>query len=77
MMIFTEIMVIVICAALGVAIFSSPKDAIEVQRRFYELINWRIEPISMEREVRNTRVMGLLLILAAIGTVIYIIFFQN
>jgi len=33
-----------------------------MQRRFYLLINWRIEPVSMEKEIRNTRWMGLFLI---------------
>ena len=34
--------------ALGLFLFSKPFSAIEMQRKFYEKINWRIEPISME-----------------------------
>ncbi|MDD5253071.1 MAG: hypothetical protein WC416_03610 [Candidatus Omnitrophota bacterium] len=45
--------------------FFKPGAVIEFQRKFYEKINWRIEPISMPREVRNTKLMGLFLILAA------------
>ncbi len=40
-----------------------PGLAIEIQRRFYERINWRIAPISMAREIRNTRIMGLFVII--------------
>jgi hypothetical protein len=35
-----------------------PELAIEIQKRFYAKINWRIEPVSMPKEIRNTRIMG-------------------
>jgi hypothetical protein len=35
-----------------------PEFDIEIQRRFYARINWRIEPVSLEKELRNTRLMG-------------------
>ena len=44
---------------------------IEIQRRFYEKINWRIEPISMPKELRNTQLMGWLLIIVWLATFIY------
>ncbi len=34
---------------------------ISMQIKFYALINWKVEPISMEREMRSTRVMGMVL----------------
>lgn len=49
--------------ALGLFLFMRPEKAIETQKRFYEKINWRMEPISMEREVRTTTMMGAVLIL--------------
>ena len=49
----------------GLFIFFNPALIIEIQRKFYEKINWRIEPISMKKEIRNTRIMGLFL--AVIG----------
>jgi len=49
----------------GLFIFFNPALVIEIQRKFYEKINWRIEPISMKKEIRNTRIMGLFL--AVIG----------
>jgi len=47
---------------IGFVLFLNPAFAIEMQRRFYEKINWRIEPISMQKEIRNTKIMGLFLI---------------
>lgn len=46
-----------------------PGLAIEIQRRFYAQINWKIEPISLPKELRNTKIMGwFLLILWVIAT---------
>ncbi|MFH1339402.1 MAG: hypothetical protein ABIH40_06140 [Candidatus Omnitrophota bacterium] len=56
---------------IGVFIFLNPSPAIRMQARFYEKINWRIEPISMKREIRNTRIMGLFLIVIGLITIIY------
>ena len=39
--------------------------------RFYEKINWRIEPISMEKEIRNTEIMGVSLIVLTVLAVVY------
>ena len=52
--------VILILASLvfGLFLLFKPSSAIEIQRRFYEKINWRIEPVSMAGEIRNTRIMG-------------------
>jgi hypothetical protein len=52
------ILLSVITLAVGVLLILKPSLAIEIQRRFYEKINWRIEPISMQKEIRNTRLMG-------------------
>lgn len=63
----------IISLLIGFFIFLKPCLAIEIQRRFYANINWKIEPISMHKEIRNTRIMGLLLINLAILTVVYIL----
>ncbi|UCC95414.1 MAG: hypothetical protein JSW40_01350 [Candidatus Omnitrophota bacterium] len=55
--------------AIGMFIFLRPALAIEIQRKFYEKINWKIEPVSMTKEIRNTKIMGLLLVIIAIFTV--------
>jgi len=56
---------------LGLFIFARPLWVIEFQKRFYRLINWNIEPVSMEREIRNTRVMGLFLMIFVLGVAVY------
>lgn len=48
----------VIAFSIGALLILRPALAIEIQRRFYEKINWRIEPISMQKEIHNTRLMG-------------------
>lgn len=58
---------------IGLFLSLNPALAIQIQKRFYERINWRIEPISMPKELRNTRIMGLFLIVIALLTIIYII----
>lgn len=67
------ILISVISILIGFFLFLNPALAIEIQRKFYERINWRIEPISMHKEIRNTRIMGLFLVVIAFLTIIYII----
>ena len=58
---------------VGLSLIIKPEVAIEIQRRFYAKINWNIEPISMEKEVRNTRIMGWFLIALVLATLIFIL----
>ena len=55
---------------IGLFVFFKPELTIEIQRKFYEKINWRIEPISMQKEIRNTKIMGMFLVVVAITTMI-------
>jgi len=48
---------------IGLFLFFRPALAIELQKKFYAKINWRIEPISLKKEIRNTKIMGLFLII--------------
>ena len=43
----------------GIYLIMRPKDAIQRQIEFYRRINRRMEPLSWEREVRSTWVMGI------------------
>lgn len=65
--------VVVAGAALfiGLFIYQRPQKAFELQKKFYALINWRIEPISMEKEIRNTKIMGLFLIVFTLVSCVY------
>ncbi|MFH1190815.1 MAG: hypothetical protein V1670_01280 [Candidatus Omnitrophota bacterium] len=69
-----NILFIPICLAgiiIGLFVFYRAELTIEIQRKFYEKINWRIEPISMPKEIRNTKIMGIFLMFIAILTIIY------
>ena len=57
---------------IGIFLLIKPIFAIKMQILFYEKINWRIEPISMKKEIRNTRIMGLSLIIITVACLIYI-----
>lgn len=55
---------------IGLVLIRAPGFCIELQRKFYAFLNWRIEPISMKRELRSTRLLGFFLaILCACGLV--------
>ena len=68
------LLVSIISIAIGLFLIFKPSSVIELQRRCYELINWRIEPISMQKEIRNTKLMGLLLIIIVSLTLLYLLF---
>ena len=52
----------VIGILFGALIAWKPKKTIEMQTAFYRPFNWKLEPISMEKEIRNMRIMGLTII---------------
>ena len=57
----------------GALIAWKPKKTIEIQTAIYRPFNWRLEPISMKKELRNMRIMGLLLILCGATSLILIL----
>lgn len=69
------ILLILAAASLGVGVLysSKPELAIEWQKRAYASFNWRIEPISLERELRSMKVMGKILIFISMATIVYLI----
>jgi hypothetical protein len=58
----------------GFILIRTPGLCIELQKRAYLLINWRIEPVSMERELNNTRLMGFVLISISMIGLIFVLF---
>ncbi len=56
---------------IGLFVFFKPELTIEIQKKFYEKINWRIEPISMQKEIRNTKIMGIFLVGVSIVTMAF------
>jgi len=63
-------LVSVVGITIGLFVFFKPESTIEIQRKFYEKINWRIEPISMQKEIRNTKIMGMFLVAVSLVTMI-------
>jgi len=60
------ILLVALSVGLGLFLCFRPNLAIDIQKKFYRLINWNIEPLSKEKEVRNTRIMGMFLLTATI-----------
>jgi len=70
-------LLIFVAISLASAVFSlililKPDFCIEMQKKFYRSINWNMEPVSMAKEIRNTRIMGVGLGATVILVVIYI-----
>ncbi len=75
---FSVLFILFSLLSLGIGIFlvRKPDAAIEIQRRFYARINWKIEPISMTKEIRNTRLMGIFLIILSL-TILFVFFIRK
>ncbi len=58
----------IIGLGIGAFMVIHPALSIEIQRRFYCRINWKIEPISLVKEIRNTRAMGWFLVILSVTT---------
>ena len=61
-----QLAVVVIAIAFGGLVAWKPKKVIEIQIALYRPFNWKIEPISMEKEIRNTRIMGMVVLVLGI-----------
>jgi hypothetical protein len=59
--------------AFGILCIKVPERAIEMQRKFYAKINWRIQPISVAKELKNTRMMGKFMAVVAGITMVLVI----
>lgn len=59
---------------LGLFFALRPSQMIEIQRRFYEKINWKIEPINFTKEIRNTRLMGITTIVLSLLALVILLF---
>lgn len=63
--------IIVLTCVFGALLAMLPASAIRFQQRFYEKINWRMEPVSWEKELRNTRRMGRAMLALALALGIF------
>jgi hypothetical protein len=71
-----QLTIVAIAIVLGGLIAWKPKKTIDIQIAIYRPFNWKIEPISMEKEIRNTRIMGLVVLILGVLSLTYILFSQ-
>ncbi len=57
----------------GIVALSHPNSVIKFQQKFCERINWKVEPISWEIEIKSTKRFGRILILLGIGLLALVI----
>ncbi|MCX7661756.1 MAG: hypothetical protein N2Z79_03630 [Candidatus Omnitrophica bacterium] len=62
----------IISLCIGLFLFFKPSSAIKFQQNFYIKINWRIEPVSYSKEIRNTRIMGAIILLLILLSLIFL-----
>ncbi len=68
-----EILIAILTLVSGVICISQPQQAIKIQQKFYERINWKMEPINLKKELNNTRIMGAICVILAIGLIVNIL----
>jgi hypothetical protein len=68
-----QLTIAVIAIAFGGLIAWKPKKTIDIQIALYRPFNWKIAPISMEKEIRNTRIMGIVVVILGIISLGYIL----
>ncbi len=59
---------------LGAFLVGRPKQTIKRQIELYRCINWKMEPISWDKEIRNTRLMGAVAIFCGVLTFVLVVF---
>lgn len=70
----TQLTFIVIAVTFGALLAWKPKKTIEIQIAMYQPFNWKLEPISWEKEIRNTRIMGLVVLILGIASFMFMLF---
>lgn len=69
----TLTLLMLVSFGLGLYLVLRPSRMISLQQKFYEKINWKMTPLNMKREILNTRLMGIFLLVFALLTAIYIV----
>lgn len=68
-----QLTIVVLVILFGALVAWKPKKVIDIQIALYRPFNWKIEPISMEKEIRNTRTMGRVVLILGLVAFLYII----
>ena len=67
-----QLALVVLTGGTGVFLWAKPEKCIRMQINFYRYINWIMEPVSMEKEIRNTRFMGVAVLACVLLLLAYI-----
>lgn len=62
-----SIIIAIVSFIFGGIALSRPNSVIKFQQRFCERINWKVEPISWDLEIKSTKRFGRILLLLSIG----------
>jgi hypothetical protein len=68
-----QLTIAVIASLFGGLVAWKPRKVIDTQIALYRPFNWKIEPISMEKEIRNTRIMGLVVLILGVISLGYVL----
>lgn len=68
-----ELIVAVNSFLIGIFCVYKPERAINMEQEFYRWLNWETRPISMKNEVRNTVIMGILLVMLSLVIAYYVV----
>ncbi|UCD55119.1 MAG: hypothetical protein JSV93_06325 [Candidatus Omnitrophota bacterium] len=71
---YVQLVVFVIAMVFGTLIMWKPRKVIEIEIAVYRAFNWKIEPISMEKEIRNTRSTGAIVFIFGIAALLYVMY---
>ena len=74
---YARLSITIIAIVFGTLLAWKPKKAIEIQIAIYRPFNWKIEPISMEKEIRNTCIMGLAVLVLGVISLVCILLSLN
>jgi len=69
---FLTVLLSCISLASGYLCIKNPLKVIRFQQAFYAKINWRLEPIDLQKEIRNTKIMGAILVALSLTACLYI-----
>jgi hypothetical protein len=64
---------VVVAIIFGALVAWNPKKTIDIKIALYRLFSWKIEPMPMEKEIRNARIMGLAVLILGTLSLIYIL----
>lgn len=69
----TELIVSIVSLLGGLILILKPEDAIKAQENFYKKLNWKIEPLDYNKEIRNTRIIGGIGIACAVALLVILL----